>query len=118
MKDKKEKMSYDTKVTLILFVALLFTMIAGICKISSVYMVSKEKKQAETTIINDDTGCMYIICDASFNENYTKFNITLPNGKEVVIDNKLDDFPDEIREVVISTNDINDTSTFKVVGLR
>ena len=73
-------------------------------------------------IINKKDNNVYMICDVYdvvTNGNRVQVDIELPNGelltKQLSVDN---DLPEEFEEVVIQTSDLDDYSTYKIVGMR
>lgn len=70
--------------------------------------------------IKDDN--IYMICDVydiAVNGEQVLVDIKLPNGelltKQLSVN---DDLPEEFEEVVIKTSDLDDYTTYKIVGMR
>lgn len=65
---------------------------------------------------------VYMICDVydvTYNGNNVDIDIVLPNGelltRQLSVD---DDLPESFYEVVIQTSDLDDYSTYNIVGMR
>ena len=71
---------------------------------------------------NADEKYIYLICDVydvTYNGNDVEINIILPN-KELLTRHMSveDDLPEEFTEVAIEPNDLDDYSTYEIVGMR
>lgn len=69
-----------------------------------------------------DSQEVYMICDVTdvrWHDDYASIDIELPSGYIYTINKSYSsDIPDEFSEVVIHSNDLDDVSTYSIVGLR
>ena len=61
-------------------------------------------------------SAIYMICDV-VEPSAAKVSVIIPNGSILVLDAPVD-APDYFEEVVIESTDLDDYSTYKIVGLR
>ena len=61
-------------------------------------------------------SAIYMICDVA-EPSAAKVSVIIPNGSVLVLDAPVD-APDYFEEVVIESTDLDDYSTYKIVGLR
>lgn len=71
---------------------------------------------------NSDDNYVYVICDVYdvvSNGQTVEIDIVLPNGQLLTRQMSIDsDLPEGFREVVIQTSNLDDYSTYKIVGMR
>ncbi len=72
--------------------------------------------------VTQSSDNVYMICDVydvAYNGTTVEINIVLPNGNLLSrYMHESDDLPEEFEEVIIQTCDLDDYSTYKIVGLR
>lgn len=105
----------------IFFICTLVTVILGIlCFIARAHY-------GEVCVQSDYSACsypseVYMICDVSsinWCDEYAAIDIELPSGRTYTINQSYDtDIPDEFGEVVIKAYDIDNVSTYSIVGIR
>ena len=61
-------------------------------------------------------SAIYMICDVA-ESSAAKVSVIIPNGSVLILDAPMD-APDYFEEVVIESTDLDDYSTYKIVGLR
>ena len=68
------------------------------------------------------TESVYLICDVesvSYQSETADFAVVLPNKSVFHIHMPADgDYPEEVNEVIIETTDLDDYSTYNIVGMR
>ena len=115
-----------------LIVALEVILIAVIIVISAWYdycetrlVLTAPTKEEVKEIIAEEVASMppqtsvsaiYMICDVA-EPSSAKVSVIIPNGSILVLDAPVD-APDYFEEVVIESTDLDDYSTYKIVGLR
>lgn len=76
---------------------------------------------AVTSLTNKDEY-VYVICDVYdvvSNGQTVEIDIVLPNGQLLTRQMKVDDdLPEDFKEVVIQTSNLDDYSTYEIVGMR
>lgn len=105
----------------IFFICTLVTVTLGIlCFIAGTYY-------ERACVQSDYSACsypseVYMICDVSsidWCDEYAAISIELPSDRMYTITQSYDtDIPDEFSEVVIKADDLDDVSTYSIVGIR
>lgn len=113
------------KKSIVVIETILLAVIIVLCLVSGVQEKLEEKKIIaefhafeQNEVLSDDTptAAVYIICDV---ESITdgKVNVILPIGTVYPMDMPVD-APDFFSEVVVVTENQDDYSTYKIIGLR
>lgn len=103
--------------TVMLAIIIVLCVIAGLNeRIADTSTTEQTEVQIEETPTAAETYDVYIICDVESIED-NKVNVILPIGVVYAVDMPVD-APNYFTEVVIKTDNQDDYSTYKIVGLR
>jgi len=103
--------------TIMLAVIIILCAVAGLSeRMADTSIIEQTEVQIEETPTAAKTYDVYIICDVESIED-NKVNVILPIGVMYAVDMPVD-APNYFTEVVIKTDNQDDYSTYKIVGLR